>query len=133
MDFDKKKILRICDANCNRAKEGLRVVEEYIRFYLNDAILLDEIRKIRHDLGLAITDIYQDLIKERDIFSDKGLDFKEKDRDTLKSMIIANSKRAQEAMRVLEEYSKLLFYEKASIFKNLRFQMYDLEKQIYFE
>ena len=45
--------LRILDANFNRAREALRVVEDYARFHLNDDSLSGELKQLRHDLATA--------------------------------------------------------------------------------
>ena len=132
LDTETKKIYRICDANFNRAKEGLRVVEEYIRFYKEDENSLKNIREIRHTLSTILEkDLYEKLLKERDVFNDHGMQFKETDRTDLNSLLIANIKRIQEALRVLEEYSKIVFKDKASYIKNLRFKTYNLEKMLH--
>ena len=131
-DFDKKKIFRICDANLNRAKEGLRVVEEYIRFYISDEKSLKDVREIRHALADISKEVYKQILAQRDIPGDLGTKIAEGHRDTLHTLLVANFKRIQEALRVLEEFSKLVFKEKAPDFKSLRFKAYDLEKKIYF-
>ena len=46
-------VLRILDANANRAREALRVVEDYARFVLDDAALSGELKQLRHDLATA--------------------------------------------------------------------------------
>ena len=49
-----KKLLRVIDANFNRCKEGLRVVEDIFRFCFEDDALRKKIRKIRHSfVGIA--------------------------------------------------------------------------------
>lgn len=134
-DYDIKKIYRICDANLNRAKEGLRVIEEYIRFYIEDAVLLKDIRDVRHKLSKISNEIYPKILTERNVIFDHGSKIAEEKRDDLKSVITANFKRIQEALRVLEEFSKLPEFtntdDKHQIFKNLRFKVYDLEKQLF--
>lgn len=45
---------RILDANLNRAREALRVMEDIARFALNDAALSGELKAIRHDLREAV-------------------------------------------------------------------------------
>jgi hypothetical protein len=133
---DLNKIYRIFDVNLNRSKEGLRVIEEYIRFYLDDEQEnLDKIRKIRHGLSKILDQIYIEILKERDIEKDLGCKFKEEKRLNFKSIIIANFKRVEESLRVLEEFSKLLIIEnnldiESKIFKDYRFEIYNLEKDI---
>src|SRR3954467_7948404 len=46
-------IMRILDASLNRASEGLRVVEDYVRFVLDDPFLTGRAKAIRHDLTAA--------------------------------------------------------------------------------
>jgi thiamine-phosphate pyrophosphorylase len=47
-------VLRIIDANFNRAREALRVMEEYARFVLDDAALSESIKRERHDLSETV-------------------------------------------------------------------------------
>jgi thiamine-phosphate pyrophosphorylase len=132
MTYDIKKIYRICDANLNRAKEGLRVVEEYIRFYIEDEKMLKDIRDVRHKISEISKEIYPKILIERNVVLDHGAKIIEKKRDDLKSVITANFKRVQEALRVLEEFSKLPeISDEAHAFKNLRFKVYELEQQLF--
>ncbi len=132
--MDSNKIYRILDANFNRAKEGLRVVEEYVRFCIRDDKTMDEIRFIRHSLSSLSVGIYAKLLSQRDVENDVGATFKEKNRENIDALLVANFKRIEEALRVLEEYSKLLesvdadFAELSPKFKNFRFKIYEIEK-----
>ena len=47
-------LARMLDANINRAREGLRVMEDAARFGLDDAGLCGEIKAIRHELLTAL-------------------------------------------------------------------------------
>ena len=47
-------ILRVLDAAANRAREGLRVVEDYVRFVLDDRHLTGLCKQMRHDLTAAL-------------------------------------------------------------------------------
>ena len=47
-------LLRILDAAANRAREGLRVIEDWVRFALDDAHLTECLKQIRHDLAAAL-------------------------------------------------------------------------------
>ena len=52
--------LRVLDAAANRAREGLRVVEDYVRFVLDDQYLTELCKQLRHDLTApAVTDSYR--------------------------------------------------------------------------
>ena len=46
-------MLRLLDANLNRAAEGLRVADDLARFVLDDAGLSGEFKAIRHGLVAA--------------------------------------------------------------------------------
>jgi len=43
-------VLRVIDANFNRCKEGLRVVEDIFRFIIKQNALRENLRKLRHAL-----------------------------------------------------------------------------------
>lgn len=130
------KITRIIDANLNRGREGLRVIEDIVRFILDDAKLASQIKNTRHDITaliqkLHINDI--DLLNARDSQGDVGVDLDCNSEDVRRDVIhiaTANFVRAQESMRVLEEFSKLYDVSISSKFKNLRFQLYEMEKEI---
>ena len=44
---------RILDASANRAREGLRVIEDYVRFVLDDPGLTRRLKEVRHRLAQA--------------------------------------------------------------------------------
>ena len=44
-------VLRILDAAANRAGEGLRVIEDFLRFVLDDRHLTSLCKELRHDLA----------------------------------------------------------------------------------
>jgi thiamine-phosphate pyrophosphorylase len=126
-----KSILRIVDANSNRCREGLRVVEDSLRFVLNDGNLYKKIRTIRHSVDKISRNIYGDLIKERDSFDDLGRKIPEVSKKDLQDVMIANFKRVQESLRVLEEYSKTFVPLASTEFKKQRYNAYVLEKEVY--
>ncbi|MDR0401738.1 MAG: hypothetical protein LBH27_01920 [Endomicrobium sp.] len=130
LDTVKKNILRVIDVNLNRCREGLRVVEDALRFVLNDSFF-SEIRKTRHNIDKIFNNIYDDLLNDRDSFIDLGRQIHECQSKTLSDLIIANFKRAQESLRVLEEYSKIFFPMISENFKKNRYIVYDLEKMVY--
>ena len=66
-------VLRILDANSNRAREGLRVVEDYARFVLNSDEICGEIKDLRHRLIEALGTISGDAIAWRDTPGDVGI------------------------------------------------------------
>src|SRR5437762_1803746 len=119
-----KKTLRLLDANLNRAREGLRVVEDTARFLWNDSRLYRRLRKLRHDLHKITAAKYKDLLGSRNSQEDAGRTVKESSRASISSVVSANICRAQEAVRVLEEYSKVFSPRAAVGFKKIRFQLY---------
>ncbi|HHP7232090.1 MAG TPA: thiamine phosphate synthase, partial [Xenococcaceae cyanobacterium] len=44
-------VYRILDANLDRAREGLRIIEEWCRFGLNNSALAEECKNIRQELA----------------------------------------------------------------------------------
>jgi len=129
--FRYEGVLRIIDANLNRCREGLRVVEDSLRFVLNDGVLYKKIRIIRHSVDEILRNRYIELIKERDSFGDSGRQIPEMSERELPDVLIANFKRAQESLRVLEEYSKTFMPVASSDFKRQRYAAYNAEKEVY--
>lgn len=123
------KVFRILDANLNRATEGLRVVEEVCRFILEDAKLTLEAKQLRGRLSKII----KHELSSRDAAGDVGREpytKNEQNRAGLENVFKANIKRAEEAVRCLEEFSKLLSAAYGKAFKAIRFEIYDLEKKL---
>jgi len=123
------EIFRVCDANLNRLKEGIRVVEDLLRYFKNNKELSQKLKSLRH---LAKFDDIDALLKHRDSINDvlRPTTKSEMDRTDLKSIVIANFKRAQESSRVLEELFKLYDSAQSENFKHIRYELYDLEKEI---
>ena len=121
--------LRLLDANLNRLREGIRVVEDIFRYIYNDKQTSSKLKELRH---LSRLDNYNELLNSRDIKNDvlKSSTKSEQSREDLNSILIANFKRAQESARVLEEFSKLLSTKDSENFKYIRYELYDLEKAL---
>ncbi len=126
-----KRFIRILDTNLNRCKEGLRVVEDTCRFVLCDENLYKKIRKVRHLSSKYLTDQYEQMLSARDSIKDSGRKAKEQSRQNLKNIVIANFKRAEESLRVLEEYSKIINFDIALKYKALRYEIYTIEKKMF--
>jgi thiamine-phosphate pyrophosphorylase len=127
-----KPVLRIIDVNMNRALEGLRVVEEICRFILENKQLTLSIKKIRGELS-RIARMSEKLIEARGAEKDVGRELytkREGKRGNIQDIFRSNMKRAEEAVRVLEEFSKLLDPMMGQKFKAVRFKLYSLEKKI---
>ena len=127
--------IRIVDANANRATEGLRVVEEYLRFHQQDKLLSKTCKKLRHQVSRTVAQLVspQDRVACRSTETDVGTQVRvdsEYVRQDPWGIVLANMKRATEALRVLEEYAKLLSADAAKEFESLRYQTYTLEKSI---
>lgn len=132
---DKENIYRVLDANLNRAREGLRVVEEVLRFIWEDEKLSKSLKGLRHKITKISKQNFDQklLLKYRDSHGDlgaKGMGLYEGKRKDVKAIVQANLRRSEEALRVLEEFGKIIKKGSAEAFKNLRFKLYTLEKQI---
>ncbi len=123
---------RILDASANRAREGLRVVEDYVRFVLDDPGLTRRLKDVRHRLTQAERGLGSHLLVDsRDTREDVGTHImtpSEQIRENPRAVLAANFKRIAEAMRSLEEYSKLVDIWLAGRFEVLRYDIYTLEK-----
>ena len=125
-----KRFIRILDTNLNRCKEGLRVVEDTCRFVFCDEALYKKIRKVRHLSSKYLIDQYEQMLTARDSIKDSGRKAKEQSRQNLKNIVVANFKRAEESLRVLEEYSKIIDFNIALKYKALRYEVYTIEKKM---
>ena len=123
---------RILDASANRAREGLRVVEDYARFVLDDPGLTRRLKEVRHRLAEALRGFDPDLlIGSRDTREDVGTHImtpSEQVRENPRAVLTANFKRIAEALRTLEEYGKLVDVWLSGRFEVLRYDVYTLEK-----
>ncbi len=127
-------VYRIIDANFNRAREALRVIEDYCRFSLNSAPLTTCAKQLRHALSAAIAQLDPaQLIASRDSLGDVGAgkavdnQFNRKD---LRDCFTAGCKRLTESLRSLAEMAQTLNPEVAQTIEKLRFSAYTLEKNI---
>jgi len=131
-----REVYRVMDANLNRIREGLRVLEEIARFILEDSEMTSKIKDMRHRVAAIVKELpggLLELIQARDAAGDVGADSwitGEKARSDLIALAAANFKRVQEAARVLEEFSKLFAPEEAKEYKKIRFEIYDLEQDM---
>jgi thiamine-phosphate pyrophosphorylase len=130
MTFD--SIIRIIDVNLNRAGEGLRVLEEIARFVLNDAGLSQRLKDGNLDFNQA-------LLQARDAAGDVGAALTapgQREEKNLSDLAVANARRVQEALRVLEEMAKLKDLPRAldsDRFERGRFAVYAIEQEIVFK
>ena len=118
--------LRLIDANLNRLREGIRVVEDIFRYIYDDKQTALKLKELRH---LSRLDNYIELLETRDIKNDvlRSSIKSEQNREDLYSILIANFKRAQDSARVLEEFTKLISIKDSENFKYIRYELYNLE------
>jgi thiamine-phosphate pyrophosphorylase len=132
---DSRVMLRIIDANLDRLSEGLRVLEDIARFILEDIRLTEQLRHMRHEVAIDPA-LKISLLAARDSVSDVGREGSiagGRDRKRLTDVVIANARRAQESLRVLEELAKLP-QAPAELgerrFEEARFTLYEIEKEL---
>ena len=126
-------VLRILDANANRAREALRVVEDYARFALDDHTLCGALKQLRHDFASATASFASEAILYRDTPGDVGTQVKtasEFAREEAADVVTAAGKRLGEALRTIEEYLKTTDPSRAAQVESLRYRFYDIERQI---
>jgi thiamine-phosphate pyrophosphorylase len=125
---------RILDANFNRAREALRVMEEYCRFALNCGTLSERAKGLRHELCAAVGRLDGGrLIAGRDTQGDVGVGQKvegQLQRATVKDCFTAAARRLTEALRALAEMAQLVDRSVAAAIERLRYEAYTLEKDI---
>jgi thiamine-phosphate pyrophosphorylase len=128
--------LRIIDANLNRAGEGLHLLEDIARLMLNDGGLTQQLKTIRHEILRGDWPFNQQLVQSRNSEGDVGVEIEApgevKERE-LPIMVVANARRVQESLRILEELAKIpgttpkLDPQK---FKQARFALYTIEQRL---
>ena len=118
---------QIIDANLDRAREGLRVLEDWARFGIMRDELVIKLKNYRHILSKYHFQAYKAARNfSRD--TNQGLTHNEqKNRESISSIISANSSRVQEALRVIEEYSRNENPELSLISSKIRYEIYSLE------
>jgi thiamine-phosphate pyrophosphorylase len=123
---------RILDACSNRAREGLRVLEDFARFACDDPFLSAQFKAARHDLREALDCLPQrELLASRDTEHDVGTAVTtdaEFSRTSPLDVVLANLKRTQESLRSLEEFGKLESRSLAERVESVRYRIYTLER-----
>ena len=123
------ELYRVIDANLNRLKEGIRVIEDILRYRDNNKELSLQLKTLRHKARINET---KELLEYRDSINDvlRSSTKSEQNRDNITSILSANFKRAEESSRVLEELYKLNNIEYSEKFKSIRYELYNLEKEV---
>jgi thiamine-phosphate pyrophosphorylase len=126
--------LRILDAAANRAREAVRVLEDYVRFVLDDRHLTERCKHLRHELAALLSTLPTGwLLAARETQSDVGTTLSvpsEQRRENLGDVVTANAKRLQESLRTLEEYGKTISPALGQGLEQLRYQSYTLERAV---
>lgn len=125
---------RIADVNYNRLNESLKLLEDFIRFSLENRSLLASVRLIRaRFLSVKKRIPVADIIDARASRSDLGRSpaFDRRTKRTSEDIVIANLARAKESARILEEIVRTRDVRSGVLMKDIRFRLYDLEGGLY--
>ena len=123
-------VLRLLDANLDRAREGLRVIEDWCRFGLDRADLVARSKDMRQRLGRLHDERYK---QARDAAGDVATGMThpaQREREQPQAVVAANCGRVQEALRVLEEFGRGLDDRLAEEAAAVRYALYDLEVDV---
>lgn len=129
-----RAVYRIIDANFNRAREGMRVAEEFCRFALDNEPLSGRCKELRHRLSNLIAKLdVQKLITARDTENDIGCGMSvagQMKRDSFEDCVTAGFARTTEALRAISEAISTFDVKSGSDFEKIRYDCYILEKDI---
>jgi len=131
-----EQTLRIFDANLDRIGEGLRFLEDIARFLLNDAVLTQQLKTMRHKLVTSDLLFNKKLLQARDSEGDIGINIEapgQEKKKELPIMVVANARRVQESLRTMEELTKapeIAPKLDSDKFKQARFDLYTIEKNL---
>ena len=130
-----EETLRIIDANVNRIGEGLRVLEDIARLLLDDAALSQQLKDMRHELVKVDISFEERFLQARNSEGDVGIDLEASGEEKYKEIpatVVANARRVQEALRVMEELAKNPAVPlESDKFKRARFNLYTIEKELF--
>ncbi len=124
------RIAQLIDANLDRAREGLRVMEDWCRFGLKRSDFSIQIKDWRQQLGVHHHNIYR---KARLTSNDPAMGVShplQKVRSTPQAVFIANSSRVQEALRVIEEFTRITDPKLCEIATKIRYETYEIEIKV---
>lgn len=124
------RIEQIIDANLDRAREGLRVLEDWARFALGRKDLVKKLKNFRQKLGESHLKEYK---SSRNFLEDEctGLSHPQQfKRNKIEDIISANSARIQESCRVIEEFARNQNNALARNASTIRYETYKLEIEL---
>ncbi len=122
----------LVDSNVERAKEGLRVLDELARFIFCDQKIFLALKSLRHELQIVGQAFGETNLLRARSGSDAGMveNSSENNRSNSWSLIRANCSRVSESLRVLEEFSKIYAPGATARLKKLRYKLYNLEPEV---
>jgi thiamine-phosphate pyrophosphorylase len=131
------ELFRIIDANFNRSREALRVLEEYARFALDDRSATEALKLLRHELTEAVGGLLpaEQRLAARDAAGDVGAEVTvpaELRRPDMGAVLDAAAGRLAESLRVLEEYGKVIEPAVATRFEACRYRCYEIGQKLAF-
>ena len=127
----RRSVLRLVDANTNRALEGIRVCEEIVRFHLEWPRTFRQIRALRHAIAAAVRYLpigVAELVRARESVRDVGRRAPASRVESLERLLLINFQRVKESLRTLEECTRLLAPTQTASFQRLRFRTYEVER-----
>ena len=131
--MSRRAVLRMVDANANRALEGLRVAEEAVRFHLERPLVFRQLRGLRHAVARAVRQLpvsSVDVARARNSRRDIGRRAPSSRTASLEHLLLVNIQRAKESLRTLEECARCIAPRHAAHFQRLRFRLYDIERTL---
>ena len=129
----KRSVLRLLDANANRALEGLRVAEEIVRFDLEAGAAFRKLRALRHAIAAATRQLPIGpfaLVQARESRQDIGRRAPSSAESSLERLLLINFQRVKESLRTLEECARLLAPRYSTQYQRLRFRTYAVERDV---
>jgi thiamine-phosphate pyrophosphorylase len=132
----RRSILRLLDANANRALEGMRVCEEIVRFHLESPHLFRRARALRHAIAHTVDQLPMstvELVRARESGHDVGRRASASRVDSLERLLLINFQRVKESLRTLEECARLIAPRQMASFQRLRFHTYEVERDFLLE
>ena len=129
----KRSVLRIVDANANRALEGIRVCEDIARFHLETPTAFRRLRALRHAVARTITRLpggAVDLARSRNSRHDLGKRSPASRVASLERLLLINLQRTKESLRTLEECTRLVAPRQTPDVQRLRFRTYGVERDL---
>ncbi len=133
--LQRRVLARMLDANINRAFEGLRVCEDLLRFGAVHGAPYGTVRALRHALSTQVAHLpmgARERVAARNSRQDPGRAARPSKGGarSLEHLLLINLQRAKEALRVLEEASRLFAPRRVAGFQRLRFRLYNVEREL---